>query len=277
MRDGAVRHVHHRGKEEGPLMSAEDQQQPDGQGEPSADDGGSVRGLDELAQELVDLARSLEAEDDTNAMLADLVAVAVAQVPGADEGSISMVTGRRDVTSQSPTSELPERVDALQAETGEGPCLSAVFEQHTVRVNNLAAEARWPAFAARAVEAGAASMLSFQLYVEGDNLGALNLYSRTPGVFTDESEHIGLMLAAHGAVAMAGAQKQDHLRLAAHARDIIGQAKGMLMERHKIDAHRAFAVLLRISQDSNRKLRDVAGELVSSGQLPASGSRGARS
>ena len=62
-------------------------------------------------------------------------------------------------------------MDALQAETGEGPCLSAVFEEQTLRVNDLAAEERWPAFAARAVEAGAASMLSFQLYVEGDNLG----------------------------------------------------------------------------------------------------------
>ena len=77
------------------------------------------------------------------------------------------------------------------------------------------------------------------------------------------------MLAAHGAVALAGAQKQDHLRLTAHSRDIIGQAKGMLMQRHKIDANRAFAVVLPISQDSNRKLRDVAGELVSSGQHPA--------
>jgi len=73
-----------------------------------------------------------------------------------------------------------------------------------------------------------------------------------------------------------GAQKQDHLRLTAHSRDVIGQAKDMLMERDEIDADRAFAVLLRISQDSNRKLRDVAAELVGSGQLPASGGQSAR-
>lgn len=258
-------------------MSAKGQQQEFGhQGLPSVEDAGSTHGLDELAQELVGLARSLEAEDDTDAMLTDLVVAAVAQIPGADEGSISMVAARRDVTSQSPTSGLPESVDALQAEAGEGPCLSAVFEQQTVRVNDMATEDRWPAFAARALEAGAASMLSFQLYVEGDNLGALNLYGRHPGGFTDESEHIGLMLAAHGAVALAGAQKQDHLRTSVEIRDLIGQAKGILMERHKIPAHQAFAVLLQISQDTNRKLRDVADELTTTGQLPTLTDRGTR-
>ena len=76
-------------------MSAGDQQQEsEGHGEPSGEDDGSARGLDELAQELVNLARSLEAEDETNSMLADLVAAAIAQVPGAEEGSVSMVTGR---------------------------------------------------------------------------------------------------------------------------------------------------------------------------------------
>lgn len=250
-------------------MNGRDGRQPPGQrGEPSTADSGSAVGLDGRAQELADLARLLEAEDDTDAMLADLVAAAVAQIPGTDEGSISIVTGRRNITSQSPTSGLPERVDALQVETGEGPCLSAVYEQQTVRVNDMAAEQRWPAFAARAVTAGAASMLSFQLYVEGDNLGALNLYGRKPGGFTDESEHIGLMLAAHGAVALAGAQKLDQLRTSVETRDLIGQAKGILMERYTFDPDRAFAVLLRISQHSNRKLRDVAGELTITRRLP---------
>jgi GAF domain-containing protein len=224
--------------------------------------------LDELASELVNLARSLEAEDDTDAMLADLVAAAVAQVGGAEEGSISMVVGRRDVTSRYATSELPARVDALQSETAEGPCLSAVYEHQTVRANDLTQDDRWPNFAGRAVEVGAASMLSFQLYVEGDNLGALNLYSRQPEAFDDESEHIGLMLAAHGAVAMAGALQQDQLRTSVETRDLIGQAKGILMERHKVDARQAFSALLRISQDTNRKLRDVADELTTTGQMP---------
>lgn len=86
------------------------------------------------------------------------------------EGSISLVTGRTQVTSQHPSGELPLLVDAIQTETGQGPCLDAVYEQQTVRVPDMAHEQRWPKFAQRAFEAGAGSVLSFQLHVEGDNL-----------------------------------------------------------------------------------------------------------
>jgi hypothetical protein len=128
-------------------------------------------------------------------------------------------------------------------------------------------ETRWPRFAQRAFHAGAGSMLSFQLYVEGDNLGALNLYARQPGAFDDESEHVGLLFAAHAAGAYAGAQKQDQLIAAMATRDLIGQAKGILMERYKISGDRAFSLLIRVSQNTHRKLRDVADELVRSGEL----------
>ena len=225
-------------------------------------------GGNELAQTLSALARTLEAEDDTERMLGDLVTAAVAQIPGADEGSISVVRARRDVVSQSPSSDLPERVDALQAEVGEGPCLDAVFEDRVVHVPDLRTETRWPHFAARAAEAGAASMLSFRLWVEGDNLGALNLYGRETHAFTEESEQVGLLFVSHAAVAMAGAQKQDRLLASLDARDLIGQAKGILMERYTIDSLKAFALLVRASQHSNRKLRDIAAELALTGELP---------
>ena len=228
---------------------------------------GAGAGSNQLAQALSALARSLEAEDDTGTMLGDLVAAAVAQIPGADEGSISVVRRRRDVTPQSPTSELPERVDALQAEVGEGPCLDAVFRERLVRVDDLSSEQRWPQFARRASALGAASMLSFQLWVDGDNLGALNLYGRQPWAFDEESEQIGLLFVSHAAVAMAGAQKRDQLVENVATRDLIGQAKGILMERYQIDAQRAFALLVRTSQDSNRKLRDIAVELATTGQI----------
>jgi len=110
-------------------------------------------------------------------------------------------------------------------------------------------------------------MLSFQLYVEGDNLGALNLYSREPNAFDDESEHIGLLFASHAAVAFADAQKLDQLNSAVETRDLIGQAKGILMERYQISAEQAFRVLTRVSQQRNRKLRDLAAELADTRHL----------
>ncbi len=241
--------------------------EPETNGREARSTAGDPLELNELAQTLSELARTLEAEDDTEKMLDDLVAAAVAQIPGVDEGSISIVLARKDVSSQSPSSDLPRRVDALQTETGQGPCLDAVYREKTVRVPDMASETRWPDFARRAAEAGAGSMLSFRLWVEGDNLGALNLYGRGANSFTEESEHVGLLFVAHAAVAMAGAQKQDQLAEGMATRDLIGQAKGILMERYRIDAQKAFALLVRVSQHRNVKLRELAIELTESGEL----------
>jgi len=239
---------------------AQDEAATASRGAPSAHNTGSARDQDQLAVSLAKFARDV-AQAGSSSTLDGVVSAAIQLVPGTDEGSISVVIGRREVTSAAPSSDLARQVDALQAETGEGPCLDAVFQQQTVRVADMRLEQRWPSFARRAAEAGAASMLSFQLWVEGDNLGALNLYSRSPDAFTDESEHVGLLFAAHAAVAYASAQKQDQLVQALATRDLIGQAKGILMERYQIAGDQAFSVLVRTSQNANRKLRDVAEDL----------------
>lgn len=237
-------------------------------GEPSAADTGAAVGTEMLAGQLSDLARNLQAEDDPQMLLGEIVSAAVAMIPGTDAGSISLVTDRRHVTSQAPSSNLAEHIDTLQDSTGEGPCLDAAYHQQTVRVADLATETRWPRFAQHASQAGAAAMLSFQLFVDGDNLGALNLYSRTPHAFDDESEHIGLLFASHAAVAFAGARTQQHLTRAVDTRDLIGMAKGILMERYTLTGDRAFAVLVRSSQHTQRKLSDIAAELVEHRTLP---------
>ena len=131
----------------------------------------------------------------------------------------------------------------------------------------MATETRWPLFAERATEAGASGMLSIQLYVEGDDIGALNLYSREAGAFTDESEHIGLMFAAHAATAYMGARDRSGLMATVTTRNLIGQAQGILMERHRVTADQAFAMLSKVSQENNVKLRDLADRLVDTGTL----------
>ena len=112
-------------------------------------------------------------------------------------------------------------------------------------------------------------MLAIQLYVTGDNLGALNLYSEATEAFDDESEHVGLLLAAHAAIAMAGAQQQEQLVQAITTRDLIWQDKGILLELHKITSDHAFTLLIRASQLANTKLRDVAEHLTTTGELAA--------
>jgi GAF domain-containing protein len=222
---------------------------------------------DELAGRFGDLARTLHAETDVARTLEAIVRAAVDTVPGAAHAGIMRVEGRSRITTPAATDKLVEQVDQVQYETRQGPCLKALFDEHTVRVPDLAEDGRWPDFAAGALALGVGSMLSFQLYAADDALGALNLYAPAPHAFDEGSEHVGLLFAAHAAVALANAEQQEQLTEAVRTRDLIGQAKGILMERYKLTGEQAFALLVRGSQQTNIKLRDLAEHLVHSGEL----------
>ncbi|WP_432502363.1 GAF and ANTAR domain-containing protein [Kineococcus arenarius] len=226
----------------------------------------SAGGPGDLVAALADLARQMQQQSGSEATLEKAVAAAIAMVPGAQEGSISVVVKRTQVQAWAASCELPRSVDELQSETGEGPCLDAAFEAEVVDVPDVAGEVRWRRFAEGAAQLGAGSMLCFRLFVSGDDLGALNLYARTPRAFTGESRQVGLPF-AHAAVALAQVQQREHLLAAIDSRDLIGQAKGILMERHKLTAAQAFDLLTSVSQHRGVKLRDLAHELTSSGQL----------
>lgn len=226
---------------------------------------------DDLAVRLSEVARTLQRRGTAQETLDGIVHAAVQTIPGARHAGVMSVVGKREVDTISATDDLPHKVDQVQFETGQGPCLTALYQDRTISVPDLGAETRWPRFAARARSLDVGSMLSFQLFVEGDDLGALNLYAPEPHSFDEDSHHVGLLFASHAAVALAEAQQRDRLVQAAHTRDLIGQAKGILMERYKINADQAFSVLVRVSQQSNRKLRDLAEELATTGNLPAGG------
>ncbi|WP_231851663.1 GAF and ANTAR domain-containing protein [Modestobacter italicus] len=215
------------------------------------------------------VARQLQEEHgDVEATLQIITAVAAATVPGVDECGITYVVGRQQLEPRAWTSELPQMADALQDRLREGPCLDAVWENAVVRVDDLETETRWPRFTREAGALGVGSMLCFQLFVQADVLGALNLYSRGPSAFDDESMDVGLMFAGHAAVALAGAEHEADLRGGMTHRDLIGQAKGILMERHRLTADQAFGVLVHTSSVTNRKVRDIAEELTTTGLLP---------
>jgi ANTAR domain-containing protein len=114
-------------------------------------------------------------------------------------------------------------------------------------------------FGAAAVEAGVHSMLSFQLYAyDSGSAGALNLFSQRRVSFDLETEAIGAMLATHAAVAILAMNEHDQFQSALASRDTIGQAKGILMERFRIDAVKAFVMLTKLSQESNIPVREIA-------------------
>ncbi|MFF5051666.1 GAF and ANTAR domain-containing protein [Micromonospora sp. NPDC000663] len=225
--------------------------------------------LDGVAVRLGELARSLQGESSLQGTLDAVVLAAVATVPGAWQAGISEVESKQRVHTTAATAELVRQVDQVQYDTGEGPCLTSLYNEETVWLRNLPDETRWPAFTHRIANLGVRSMLSFQLYVDRGNLGALNLYSADPDAFGDESEQIGLLFAAHAAVAMADAQTMAQLSRAVLLRDRIGQAKGILMERHHLTEEQAFALLARVSQNTNVKLAEVARNLTETGDLEA--------
>jgi transcriptional regulator with GAF, ATPase, and Fis domain len=236
----------------------------------SAGDGdAAAAGRTDLAAHLTEVARALQQQRGEQETLDAIVHAAVGTIPGAEEAGIITILGRREVRTVATTGDLPCDVDQAQYETGEGPCLTALYREKIVSVPDVVHDGRWPAFQARAAELDVASMLSFQLFVEDDDLGALNLYAREVTAFDDESQHVGSLFAGHAAIALASAQERGQLGAAVQTRDLIGQAKGILMERHQITADLAFAVLTRASQHTNIKLRDIAEQLTSTGQLPA--------
>ncbi|MGY1680685.1 GAF and ANTAR domain-containing protein [Geodermatophilus sp. SYSU D01176] len=226
----------------------------------------------DLAQVMCDVAAQLRTKrhPPVETTLEAITAAAVDAVPGAEDAGISFVVDRSRIEARAPTGAHPRALDALQDQLGEGPCYSAIREHATVRAPDVATEARWPRFAAAAGEQGVGSMLTVRLHHTADStLGALNLYASTPHAFDTDSEAIARIFAVHAALALAAAEREEHLEAALRSRDRIGQAKGILMERYKLTPEQAFAVLATISSGTNRKLRDIADEIATTGAIPA--------
>lgn len=219
-----------------------------------------------VARQLSELAREMQADTTNEVLLRRIVAAAVSDVPGAQYAGITLVTGK-SVSTPAATDTLVEQIDQFQYQTGQGPCLDAAREHETVRSDDLRAEDRWPRFARRTANLGVLSMLSCQLFTEAENFGALNIYAGTVKAFGPGSESTAILLASHAALAMAAARTEAGLLSAMDARDLIGQAKGILIERHKITGLQAFRLLVASSQAANLKLRDIAEHLVTTGEL----------
>ncbi|MGZ8801547.1 MAG: GAF and ANTAR domain-containing protein [Mycobacterium sp.] len=166
------------------------------------------------------------------------------------------------MTPRAPSDPLVAELDELQSSLDEGPCVDALRVHHTVHIDDMTTETRWPRFTAAATERGVRSSLSFQLFVNSKNLGSLNLYGGEPGVFDEESKLIGELFAQHASVALVGASNVTQLRDALSSRDTIGQAKGILMHRENLTGEAAFQLLIKTSQNANIKLVELARWIV---------------
>lgn len=194
------------------------------------------------------------------------VAGLACEVTAADMAGITLVVDGRPATGVFTDAEAPQ-IDA-QYEMDDGPCLAAFRDQRVYRIESTAADDRWPAFARDAAAHGITATLSVPLAARGEGLGALNLYSRT-AAFSDRHVRQAEVFAAQAAIVLANAQVYwdarqlgENLRQAMRSRAAIDQAIGVLMAAGGQRPDEAFQLLVRASQRENRKLRDIAAEIV---------------
>lgn len=201
---------------------------------------------------------------DLDHTLAGITSAAVEVLPGVHYASVTVLHPDGRLGTAAPTDDLLIGLDAAQYELREGPCYDAAVDSVHVISPHLAADERFPRYAAVAVEAGVRAQAGIRLFdtPRPSAQGALNLYSRDVGSFTDFGL-ISELFAHQSAVALDYAREIDNLQEAVRTRQMIGRAVGIAMERYGLNEERAFAFLARVSQTRNVKLRIVAEELAS--------------
>ncbi len=210
--------------------------------------------LEGLLQRVVDLTRTV--------------------LPGNPEASVTLLVDRRPSTVAA-TGQLPVDLDETQYERGHGPCLHAARTREVTEIPDTRNETRWPDYARRAAEHGNLSSLSVPLANDDPPVsGALNIYAQQPNAFDEASRSAATRLAPYAAVAAgnlrlyrSAVDRAANLKVALQSRAVIDQAKGILMERHKVTADQAFRMLTQASMYGNIKVRDLADHLVLTGEL----------
>jgi hypothetical protein len=196
---------------------------------------------------------------DTPALLSGLITGAAESVPGAQYAGITATQKRRGIETAAATHRYPVLLDEIQGRYQQGPGLTAAVSQKSVRIDDLAGDDRWPLYRGAALrQTPIRSMMSFGMFKEGVSAAALNFYAESPNVFDDESVNFGLIFATHAALVWNMMRRDQQFRVALVSRDIIGQAKGRLMERLGIDAAEAFERLKQMSQEANTPIAQVA-------------------
>lgn len=151
----------------------------------------------------------------------------------------------------------------IQGQYGAGPCLSAARDEDIIRVDDIEVDSRWPEYSRAVTECTPKrSVLSLAVVTDSPGLSALNVYTEKPNAFDVGTTDATLTYATYTAIAWRTARRDEQFHQTLESRDIIGQAKGMAMERFKIDATQAFDLLKRLSQSSNTPLTRIAAELV---------------
>lgn len=226
-----------------------------------------MRGQDK-AEELAWLTAELSDERDEVVTTHLITERALTMVKGVDHASLTVRAGRSFKTL-SATSELAAWADSAQYDLREGPCVDSALLGEWFRSGDVGHDPRWPRWGPAAAARGVGSLLSVRLLSQGRPFGAINLYADRTGEFGDpEQVELAQLFAVHAASALSAALLVSNLETAMTSRHLIGVAQGILMARYDVTAEVAFGALRRVSQETNRKLRDVAAEVTETRALP---------
>jgi GAF domain-containing protein len=220
---------------------------------------------------LAALARFFVGKGTLRDTLQQVIELAAQSVPAADMIGITMTGDDGRPTTTVATDDDATAIDQSQYTAGTGPCLDAFNQGEVMKITSIATETRWPKFVLSATEYGIASTLSVPLTIEDKRFGALNLYSRTEAAFDDEDERTATTFAEFAAVPIANAHEYwksyelaTNLNRAMQSRASIEQAKGIIIASQQVGPDEAFEMLRDASQRTNRKVRDLAEDVVSS-------------
>jgi GAF domain-containing protein len=232
-----------------------------------------MNGDPELENAVRTLSRLLLSEETLEATHGRVASLACRTLPPCDLASVTMINDGRPSTPVH-TDPLAGDLDSVQYRSRRGPCLEAYQAGKVVREKISESTERWPEFSTIAANAGVHSVLAVPLVAIDQPIGALNLYSKSPGGYDEAAEETAVLFSEQAAVACANAEVYwrtytltEHLREALESRDVIGQAKGILMARHALTPDAAFEALRQASQHRNIKLRDIAEQVVYLGDL----------
>jgi Protein of unknown function (DUF3349)/GAF domain/ANTAR domain len=226
----------------------------------------------ELVNRLAHMATEISAPASVEEVFAGVCAAAVELMPGADLADI-MLLRDGEVVSIGATSELSRKLDELQQHLGEGPCAQAAGDTAVVRTDDFRTDPRWTRYATAALDLGVHSCLSFKLYSADRTAATMNIFGFGADVWDDDAEMIGATLAAHAAAAISASRWGSDMQTPLAARDRVGQAKGIIMERYGVDDIGAFEMLRRVCDEAGLPLVDIADRVIDTRTPSATSSR----
>jgi transcriptional regulator with GAF, ATPase, and Fis domain len=195
-----------------------------------------------------------------------LVDASARLVEGCTRASLLVRARDRFVTAAS-TDDIARRIDQIELEVGEGPCVDAIVAeayQHDADLTD--GTSPWPRFCERIVaETPVRSAIGYRLLLDGDKIGALNLFADGPGGLTERSADTGAVIASFASVALMAIRAREEaatLRQGLSSNREIGKAVGLLMAAHHISGQEAFELLRNTSQELNMKLAQVASQVI---------------